>query len=58
MSPRIIDIAKEADVSQATVSMTLNTKPGVSDEVRQKIIKIAKKKVIRTSIIIVILQLC
>ena len=44
MNPRIIDIAREAEVSQAAVSMALNNKSGVSEEVRQKIIRIAKQK--------------
>ena len=41
MQCRIIDIAKEAEVSPAAVSLALNNKPGVSDEVRQKIISVA-----------------
>jgi LacI family transcriptional regulator len=44
MASRIIDIAKEAAVSPSTVSVALNNKPGVSDEVRQKIISIAIKR--------------
>jgi len=39
----IRDIAKIAGVSEATVSVAINGKPGVSDSVREKIIKIAKK---------------
>jgi LacI family transcriptional regulator len=41
MTPRIIDIAREAEVSPAAVSLALNNKTGVSSEVRQKIISIA-----------------
>ncbi|AEF80225.1 LacI family DNA-binding transcriptional regulator [Leadbettera azotonutricia] len=43
MSPRIADIAKEAGVSLSTVSFALNNKPGVSVEVREKILTIAAK---------------
>jgi len=43
MQARIIDIAKEADVSPSAVSLALNNKPGVSSEVKQKIITIAEK---------------
>ena len=43
MQPRIIDIAREAEVSPSAVSLVLNNKPGVSSEVRQKIIAIAGK---------------
>jgi LacI family transcriptional regulator len=42
MTPRIIDIAKAAEVSPSAVSLALNNKPGVSGEVRQHIIDIAK----------------
>jgi LacI family transcriptional regulator len=41
MVPRIIDIAKEAGVSPSAVSLALNNKPGISNNVRQKIIAIA-----------------
>ena len=41
MSPRIIDIARAAEVSPAAVSLALNNKTGVSTGVRQKIINIA-----------------
>jgi LacI family transcriptional regulator len=41
MSPRIADIAKEAEVSPAAVSLALNNKNGVSDKVRQRIIDTA-----------------
>ena len=40
MQPRIIDIAKEAQVSPSAVSLALNNKSGISTEVRQKIISI------------------
>jgi LacI family transcriptional regulator len=43
MSPRIIDIAKAAEVSPSAVSLALNNKAGVSGEVRQKIVNIAAK---------------
>ncbi|MDR1950162.1 MAG: LacI family DNA-binding transcriptional regulator [Spirochaetaceae bacterium] len=43
MIPRIVDIAKEAEVSPSAVSLALNHKSGVSDEVRQKIISIAAR---------------
>jgi LacI family transcriptional regulator len=41
MQPRIVDIAKKAEVSPAAVSLALNNKSGISTEVRQKIISIA-----------------
>ena len=41
MSPRIIDIAKRAEVSPAAVSLALNNKSGLSDKVRKNIIEIA-----------------
>jgi LacI family transcriptional regulator len=43
MASRIIDIAREADVSPAAVSFALNNKPGVSSKVRQRIIKTASE---------------
>jgi len=43
MSPRIVDIAKAADVSPSAVSLALNNKSGVSGELRQKIIGIASR---------------
>jgi LacI family transcriptional regulator len=41
MPPRIVDIAKIAAVSPSAVSLALNNKTGVSEELRQKIINIA-----------------
>lgn len=41
MPPRIIDIAKVAEVSPSAVSLALNNKAGVSVEVRQRIVNIA-----------------
>jgi len=42
MAPRIKDIAEKANVSQATVSLVLNQKPGVSTMTRERILKIAR----------------
>ncbi len=42
MGPRLKDIALRANVSQATVSLVLNRKPGVSIPTRERIIKIAR----------------
>ena len=41
MAPRIIDIAKKAKVSPTAVSLALNNKSGLSNEVRLKIVDIA-----------------
>jgi Transcriptional regulators len=43
MGVRIVDIAKVAQVSPATVSLALNGKPGVSDEVKERIIALARE---------------
>jgi LacI family transcriptional regulator len=43
MAIRIVDIAKVAKVSPATVSLALNNKPGVSDEVRATIVALARE---------------
>ena len=42
MAARIKDIAKRAEVSEATVSLVLNQKPGVSDPTRERVLKIAR----------------
>ncbi len=39
----IKDVAKMANASVAAVSMSLNNRPGIGDEKRQKIVEIAKK---------------
>jgi len=43
MGARIKDIAKLAEVSSATVSLVLNDKPGVGEETRARIRRIAKE---------------
>jgi LacI family transcriptional regulator len=43
MPSRIIDIARAAEVSPSAVSLALNNKAGVSGELRQKIVNIARK---------------
>ncbi|NLY90497.1 MAG: LacI family transcriptional regulator [Firmicutes bacterium] len=43
MPVTISDIAKAANVTKATVSYVINNKPGVSEETRQKILKIMKE---------------
>lgn len=42
MAARIKDIAKRAEVSEATVSLVLNQKPGVSSPTRERVLKIAR----------------
>lgn len=42
MAARIKDIAKRAEVSEATVSLVLNQKPGVSTPTRERVLKIAR----------------
>ena len=39
--PRLVDIAKRANVSVAAVSYALNGAPGVSDETRARILEVA-----------------
>jgi LacI family transcriptional regulator len=43
MPPRIVDIAKIAEVSPSAVSLALNNKSGVSDDVRRNILNIAAR---------------
>jgi LacI family transcriptional regulator len=43
MQPRIVDIARIAEVSPSAVSLVLNHKKGVSVPVRQKILDVAKE---------------
>lgn len=43
MGTTIKDIAEQADVSIATVSLVLNNKPGVGDDTRKRILKIAQQ---------------
>jgi LacI family transcriptional regulator len=42
MAVRIIDVARAAEVSPAAVSLVLNNKPGVSGDVRKRILDIAR----------------
>ncbi|TVR61454.1 MAG: LacI family transcriptional regulator [Spirochaetaceae bacterium] len=42
MTPRSKDIAKLANVSEATVSLVLNRKPGVKSTTREKVLQIAR----------------
>lgn len=43
MNVRIKDIAKKANVSIATVSLVLNNKPGVNEETRKRVLRIAEE---------------
>jgi LacI family transcriptional regulator len=43
MTPRVVDIAKEAGVSPSAVSLALHNKVGISAEVRQRIVAIAEQ---------------
>ncbi len=48
MSITAKDIAKKLNISAASVSMALNNKPGVSDELRAKILILQMKWVFNT----------
>src|SRR6478609_7328075 len=41
--PRIKDIAEQLGVSVATVSRALNDKPGVADDLRRRVIEMARE---------------
>ncbi|WP_058234442.1 LacI family DNA-binding transcriptional regulator [Devriesea agamarum] len=43
MKARLIDIARQAQVSEATVSRVLNGKPGVEDDTRARVLDIAAR---------------
>lgn len=43
MGLKIKDIAEAANVSASTVSLVLNNKPGISDETRQKVLKLVEE---------------
>ena len=43
MAARIKDIAQRADVSEATVSLVLNQKPGVKNSTRERVLLIARE---------------
>lgn len=49
MGTTIKDIAEQADVSMATVSLVLNNKPGVGDETRKRVLHLAQKMNYSTS---------
>lgn len=42
MKPRLIDIARRADVSEATVSRVLNARPGVNEATRSAVLEAAR----------------
>src|SRR5512145_3023541 len=41
--PTVGDVAKAANVSMMTVSRAINNKPGLSDELRQRILNLAEE---------------
>lgn len=43
LAPRIKDIARRASVSEATVSLVLNQKPGVKSSTRERVLEIARE---------------
>lgn len=47
--PTLADVARSAGVSTMTVSRAMNNKPGLSDELRQKILQIAEEMGFRPS---------
>ncbi len=51
MSFTINDIAKAANVTKAAVSYVINNKPGVSDETRERILKIIEENGFRPNVI-------
>jgi LacI family transcriptional regulator len=51
MPLRIKDIADELGISPATVSLVLNNKPGISEETRQKILKLVEEKGYTTNLL-------
>ena len=40
MTARLADIARRADVSEATVSRVLNDRPGVAEATRNKVLRV------------------
>ncbi len=51
MPLRIKDIANELNISYATVSLVLNNKPGISEETRQKVLKLVEEKGYSTNLL-------